>query len=900
MVTGRRADRLSAAVRATLDGLVRFDESGLDDDAFFSLLAERIADAVRAEKVGVGTLEGGALRMRGSVGFPADVAASVNLPVDEHSRSLADRIVFDDVVFHGDLEDPELAPYREPIEHIGARNAMAIGWRAGRSILGALAAFDSRRPDGFSADDLLVFQLAGDLSAFVYRQRVARKWDEVRLRLTTELSRLTTFEAMATATARAARELLPGIECGIVEVPRGRPDSLRTLTSPPGVAGIVPEETDAAGTGASAVLATGKPLETDELERFSKHGKALHDAGFRRVRCLAVSAGRPLPDGRAALGTIAFLSRSRQPFAEEERALMDDLARRLGLLAHRAELLEQEAEASARLRIAFDAAIDIGSSLDPPQVIARLLERAVDALSADRATLSSIDGDDLVIEGSYAPDGTAFEVGRRFQYANSPQFMTVLHTRQPLHETYRVEDAEDAARPALSVVRQAITVPITDQDSVVATVTVSRRSDRPFTAADGRLLELVAAGAGIALQNARLFQETARGQAALRVALDAAEDVAAAVDVAAVIDKLLERARDAAHASAAVLASVDRDAIIVDQATHRQGEGLRWPLPAGVMEALQGGRPAQIADPRSLAVTPEHHAAFAGSEWALSVPLILEGELVGVIGLGRPREPFSDEEVDAVRRLAPIAALLMRNARLLEDARQASRAKSDFLNMAGHELRTPLTVIRGYLSLVATGAYGEAPPDWAPVLALLERKSDELATMVESILVAARIQSGRLTVGSGRVDMVGVVREAVDRAGAAAALAGGAVIGRYPTAELFVNGDRTQLGVIADNLLANAIKYSSPPAAVTATVEQRDDFVEIRVADRGRGIAEHDRERIFEEFVRLENAGGDYPPGTGLGLFIARELAERYGGSLVLESSELGQGSTFKLRLPIA
>ena len=148
---------------------------------------------------------------------------------------------------------------------------------------------------------------------------------------------------------------------------------------------------------------------------------------------------------------------------------MDDLARRLGLLAHRAELLQQEAEASAGLRVALDAAIDIGSSLDPPRVIGRLLQRATEALGADRATLSSIQGDDLVIEGSHAVDGSAFEVGRRFNYALSPQFMHVLRTRQPLHETYRVDEVQADARQAMTGFQHAITVPI------VLTSAISKR-----------------------------------------------------------------------------------------------------------------------------------------------------------------------------------------------------------------------------------------------------------------------------------------------------------------------------------------------------------------------------------------------------------------------------------------
>jgi signal transduction histidine kinase len=594
---------------------------------------------------------------------------------------------------------------------------------------------------------------------------------------------------------------------------------------------------------------------------------------------------------------MSFLSRSSVPFSSEDQNLMDDLARRLGVVAHRGELLRQATEASTGFRAALDAAIDIGSSLDPPQVISRLLKRATEALAADRATLSSVDGEDLVIRGSYAVDGRAFEVGQRFRYAMSPQFLRLLETRQPLHERYRVEDLEADVRPAMEGFQHAITIPMVEEDRVVATLTVSRLSDRSFSHLDTRLLELVAAAAGIALQNASLFEETARSRTSLQLALEAAEDVAAATDISDVVAKLLRRACAAANATEAALGHLEGDEVVIDQATDSRGLGLRWPIGPDTKEALARGRPGQISNPRSLAPSSEH-AASTSSDWALSVPLVLEGDVVGMLGLGRRESAFTEDEIDAVRRLSPVAALLVRNARLLEEAREASRAKSEFLNMAGHELRTPLAVVRGYLSLLATGAYGEAPAEWASVLTLLEDKSRELSVMVESILTAARLQSGRLQTSRERVDLVAILHHAVERAAAAAALSGGAVVGRYPHEPIYVEGDPTQLSVIVDNLLANAVKYSSPPAAVTAAVQHRDGAVEVRIADRGRGIPPEHKERIFEEFVRIDNLDRDYPPGTGLGLYIARQLAERYGGSLELEWSEPGRGSTFVLRLP--
>jgi signal transduction histidine kinase len=332
---------------------------------------------------------------------------------------------------------------------------------------------------------------------------------------------------------------------------------------------------------------------------------------------------------------------------------------------------------------------------------------------------------------------------------------------------------------------------------------------------------------------------------------------------------------------------------VVDYATDRSRVGARVPLDSATLGGLSAGAPAQAqreASKRDVGPGPQ----------TLAVPLVVRGESVGIIELQRAGAPFSNGDIDAVRRLAPMAALLARNARLLEEARQASRAKSEFLNMAGHELRTPLAVIRGYLSLISSGAYGDSPVKWSSAVKVLEDKSTELTTMVESILIAARMQAGRLQLSLDAVDLAQVVKQAVERGKALAAMTGGAVAGRYPAEPVKVRADEQQLVVILDNLLANAIRYSPPPADVSVSLTVSTHMAEVRVADRGRGIPRDEWERIFGEFERIESFDPGYPSGTGLGLYIARQLSERYGGTLVLESSEPGHGSTFVLRLPTA
>jgi len=186
------------------------------------------------------------------------------------------------------------------------------------------------------------------------------------------------------------------------------------------------------------------------------------------------------------------------------------------------------------------------------------------------------------------------------------------------------------------------------------------------------------------------------------------------------------------------------------------------------------------------------------------------------------------------------------------------------------------------------------------VVGLLEAKAVELNAMVESILIAARLHSGRVELASQRVDLSKVVGEAVHRANTAASLTGGAVIARNISDNAVVAGDARQLAVIVYNLLANAIKFSRLPAVVTATLQSKGGFAEVRVTDSGRGIPRDQWDRVFEEFVRGDSSDAEAPAGTGLGLYIARRLAEGYGGSVAIEWSEVGKGTSFLFRIPLA
>ena len=236
---------------------------------------------------------------------------------------------------------------------------------------------------------------------------------------------------------------------------------------------------------------------------------------------------------------------------------------------------------------------------------------------------------------------------------------------------------------------------------------------------------------------------------------------------------------------------------------------------------------------------------------------------------------------------------------LFAAAQESSRAKSEFLNMAAHELRTPLSVISGYLAMLTEGSLGAPPEAWSMPLEMLTSKAAELNRIVDDLLMASRMDVGWLPEQLHVVDLRQALESAQQRAEPRAQLLEADLRLEGEPEPVLVEADPVHLGRILDNLINNALTYCSRKPQVTLALKGGPPAM-VEVRDNGIGIPEEKREAVFERFVRLDDASIGPVPGTGLGLYISRELARRHGGSLELGESRPGGGSVFRLKLPVA
>ena len=289
----------------------------------------------------------------------------------------------------------------------------------------------------------------------------------------------------------------------------------------------------------------------------------------------------------------------------------------------------------------------------------------------------------------------------------------------------------------------------------------------------------------------------------------------------------------------------------------------------------------------------------------LAVPVVSRsGDAIGGLFFGHP-EPgvFGERAERLVTGIAAHAAIAIDNARqneqrlrLIGELREADRKKDEFLATLSHELRNPLAPLRHAVQLLRMddGEDAERLHD------MMERQVDHLVRLVDDLLELSRINRGAFDLHRDIVDISAVVRSAVETADPLVRASGHSLSVELPDRPLWVDGDAVRLDQVIGNLLNNAVKYTPTGGNISVRASADRDAAVISVRDDGEGIGAATLPHIFEMFSRGDHAGGRGPGGLGIGLALARKLAEMHGGSLTATSDGPGRGSEFVLRAPLS
>jgi PAS domain S-box-containing protein len=330
--------------------------------------------------------------------------------------------------------------------------------------------------------------------------------------------------------------------------------------------------------------------------------------------------------------------------------------------------------------------------------------------------------------------------------------------------------------------------------------------------------------------------------------------------------------------------------------TLRSASGVAWVLRTGRSTLVPFISDEVLA---SASLSPEHYEMQRrlGLRAAMVIPLRARGRVLGAISfaMAESGRTYTQEDLRFVETLAQRAALAVDNARLLDEAQAANRAKDDLLANLSHELRTPLQAILGWTAILRADPGGGR---LARGLDVIERNARLQSRVIEDLLDMSRAMAGMLALQIQLMDLTAVVRSGVESLEAAAherqiALS----LDVQPGVE--VEGDEVRLQQVVWNLLSNAVKFTEPGGQVHVQLKADDERAEIVVRDTGIGISPDLLRTIFDRFRQGDPAAGQARGGLGLGLAIVRHIVQAHGGDVEASSEGVRQGATFTVRLPL-
>jgi two-component system, OmpR family, phosphate regulon sensor histidine kinase PhoR len=748
-------------------------------------------------------------------------------------------VAIDDVEQSSDLSDASLGG-ATGLRELGSRAVLAVPIVVFEQLIGILALHRRERGRWTPEEISLTEAVAREIGLAIHVARLLRD-NERRIAQQSAFFRIAAMLGQPLSLS-ATLDALAQVACdafdgdaAAVLMPRGHELELAASVH-------LPEQL--ASIVPNGVSAEAQTLASPKLagdDRFDARWRTeMYEAGLRALLAVPVASPRAERNGLALV------------FFREERTFADaelEVARHLGDAARgaleRSELFEAERTARALSQQLAKTGSVLATELDPAAVLDEVVQQAPALLAADACAVLTLEDDELVVGAAFG-EGTDEAVGTRVSSTSSLSG-DVFQSRAPVAVDNAAADSHLGADVLVTAGYSAfLGVPLFGPEGAPAGVlAVYARRPRTWRAEEIEALQALAGNTSAALANAELYSRVS-----------------------------LEKER-----SVAILANIADGIVAVD----RDGHVVLWNAAA---EQITGVPQQEAIGHTTLQVLQRDLESGGDAPAGQRLVSILRGGEEVWLSLS-----------EAVMRdpLGAVAGRIFAFRDISAD-RMVEQVKSDFVAAVSHELRTPLTSIYGFAETLLRQDIPFGEEERRTFLGYIASESGRLTEIVDQLLNVARLDAGDLQVELGRIDVGSVMSEVVETVE-------GANDHRFeidlPEEPLAAEADPDKVRQVFNILVENALRYSPEGGKVTVGARRNADRVEVRVVDEGMGIPAAEREWIFRKFYRAESAARDGAAGTGLGLFIAKELVNAMGGRIWVDSTE-GEGSSFAFELPVA
>ncbi|WP_336518588.1 GAF domain-containing protein [Pollutibacter soli] len=654
----------------------------------------------------------------------------------------------------------------------------------------------------------------------------------------------------------------------------------------------------------------------------------------------------PLIEANEVTGIVSLQNIDQEnAFSESDLRLLVTLSNSLSIALQNARLfdetkrlLKETEQRTAELATINKVQEGLVREMNAESIYEMVGEKMREVFNAQVVDIVTYDRKANIIEDRYAYEkGDRSKVAAREPYGIRKH---IIETKQMLLINSGMRDYEEKFVNPIFVgqgAKSAVFVPMFEGNEVTGIVSLQNLDEEnAFTDSDVKMLVTLSNSLSIALQNARLFEETNRllnqakqRSAELQTVNNVSKTLASQLNADELIARVGNQMKELFNANIVYLALLNEKTRTIFfpyqygevMNPRKIGEGL-------TSQVLITGEPLLLnSEIESSTTALGFQRVGLPAASYLGVPIPDGDKIIGVLSVQSTEQEnrFTENDQRVLSTIAASVGVALRNARLFEEvqlakleaetaskiAEKANEAKSAFLSTVSHELRTPLTSVLGFAKIIRKRLEekifpltNQSDPKTEKViqqvsenLNVVVAEGERLTHLINDVLDLAKIEAGKMEWSEEWVSIPEIVERASSATSALFDQKGLAIEKIYGSDLPEIRGDRDKLIQVVVNLLSNAVKFTDQ-GIVTCKVSRTDSDIIVDVTDTGIGIAAIDHNAVFEQFRQVGDTLTDKPKGTGLGLPICKEIIEHHGGRIWLES-EIGKGSTFSFSIPI-